>query len=149
MGFREYNPGLNRFLTRNMYAGALTDMTLGSDPWNTNRYMFGGGNPISRVEIDGDLNVEEGDGGGFTTENLEICGPDCTLDGSNPTGAKPDSVRLPSAPAGMGMPIISPAVYAAESVCAVAGGEAVELAPSLLRLGQGRVRPGRRRPRLS
>ena len=43
MGFREYNPGLNRSLTRDLYNGALSGMTLGTDPWNTNRYVFGGG----------------------------------------------------------------------------------------------------------
>ncbi|TCC16724.1 DNRLRE domain-containing protein [Kribbella sindirgiensis] len=53
MGFREYNPGLNRFLSRDMYNGALSDMALGTDPWNANRYMFAGGNPITGVEGDG------------------------------------------------------------------------------------------------
>ncbi|WP_410790922.1 RHS repeat-associated core domain-containing protein [Kribbella sp. C-35] len=53
MGFREYNPGLNRFLTRDMYDGALEDMALGADPWNANRYMFAGGNPVTGVESDG------------------------------------------------------------------------------------------------
>ncbi|MFI7064662.1 polymorphic toxin-type HINT domain-containing protein [Kribbella sp. NPDC050124] len=56
MGFREYNPGLNRFLTRDMFNGALTDLGLGTDPWNANRYMFGGGNPISRIESGGHRN---------------------------------------------------------------------------------------------
>jgi RHS repeat-associated protein len=28
MGFRDYNPGLNQFLTRDMYNGALADMGL-------------------------------------------------------------------------------------------------------------------------
>ncbi|WP_351228638.1 RHS repeat-associated core domain-containing protein [Streptomyces sp. NPDC002133] len=32
MGFRDYNPGLNRFTTRDMYNGALADMSLGADP---------------------------------------------------------------------------------------------------------------------
>jgi RHS repeat-associated protein len=53
MGFRDYNPGLNRFLTRDSYDGALADLNLGSDPWTGNRYAFTGGNPISRVENDG------------------------------------------------------------------------------------------------
>ena len=60
MGFREYNPGLNRFLTRDMFNGALSDLSLGTDPWNANRYMFGGGNPISRVELNGHYAIEEG-----------------------------------------------------------------------------------------
>ncbi|MFV5996547.1 DNRLRE domain-containing protein [Streptomyces sp. NPDC056231] len=53
MGFRDYNPGLNRFTTRDMYNGALADMGLGTDPMTGNRYAFTGGNPISRVELDG------------------------------------------------------------------------------------------------
>ncbi|MEU4392802.1 RHS repeat-associated core domain-containing protein [Kribbella sp. NPDC023855] len=65
MGFRECNPGLNRFLSRDMYAGALPDIALGSDPWNTNRYGFAGGNPISRVETGGHINKALGpDGNG-------------------------------------------------------------------------------------
>ncbi|MFI6951536.1 DNRLRE domain-containing protein [Streptomyces sp. NPDC050422] len=53
MGFRGYDPGLNRFTTRDMYNGALADMGLGTDPYTGNRYAFTGGNPINRVEIDG------------------------------------------------------------------------------------------------
>ncbi|MGH3389012.1 MAG: RHS repeat-associated core domain-containing protein, partial [Actinomadura sp.] len=32
MGFRDYDPGLNRFLTRDMYAGALDDLNLTGSP---------------------------------------------------------------------------------------------------------------------
>ncbi len=53
MGFRDYDPGLNRFTTRDMYNGALADMGLGADPYTGNRYAFTGGNPTSRVEFDG------------------------------------------------------------------------------------------------
>jgi RHS repeat-associated protein len=53
MGFRDYNPGLNRFLTRDTYNGALADLNLATDPWTGNRYTFTGGNPITRIEIDG------------------------------------------------------------------------------------------------
>ncbi|MFE3138450.1 DNRLRE domain-containing protein [Streptomyces scopuliridis] len=55
MGFRDYNPGLNRFTTRDMYNGALADMNLGSDPYTGNRYAFTGGNPTSRIELDGHI----------------------------------------------------------------------------------------------
>ncbi|WP_327730336.1 polymorphic toxin-type HINT domain-containing protein [Streptomyces sp. NBC_00487] len=55
MGFRSYDPGLNRFLTRDMYGGALADMGLTMDPYTGNRYAFAGGNPISFIEIDGHL----------------------------------------------------------------------------------------------
>ncbi|MGW0631039.1 golvesin C-terminal-like domain-containing protein [Streptomyces sp. NPDC002758] len=53
MGFRTYDPGLNRFLSRDMYNGALGDMGLVSDPLTGNRYAFAGGNPISNIELDG------------------------------------------------------------------------------------------------
>ncbi|WP_192810132.1 golvesin C-terminal-like domain-containing protein [Actinomadura rudentiformis] len=53
MGFRNYDPGLNRFLTRDMYAGALDDLQLSTDPFTGSRYAFAGGNPISNVELDG------------------------------------------------------------------------------------------------
>jgi RHS repeat-associated protein len=53
MGFRDYNPGLNRFLNLDAYNGALNDLSLGLDPWTSNRYAFTGGNPISGVELDG------------------------------------------------------------------------------------------------
>ncbi|MET7671457.1 RHS repeat-associated core domain-containing protein, partial [Micromonospora luteifusca] len=53
MGFRDYSPGLNRFLSRDSYNGALADMNLGLSPFTGNRYAFGGGNPISAIEIDG------------------------------------------------------------------------------------------------
>ncbi|NGO78156.1 DNRLRE domain-containing protein [Streptomyces sp. YC504] len=55
MGFRNYDPGLNRFLTRDSYSGALDDMSLATDPFTGNRYAFAGGNPISFVELDGHL----------------------------------------------------------------------------------------------
>ncbi|CAL9644661.1 hypothetical protein SUDANB15_06419 [Streptomyces sp. enrichment culture] len=55
MGFRNYDPGLNRFLTRDSYSGALSDMSLATDPFTGNRYSFAGGNPISFVELDGHL----------------------------------------------------------------------------------------------
>lgn len=55
MGARDYSPERNRFLTRDMYNGALSDMSLGTDPFTMNRYAFAGGNPISGIEIDGHL----------------------------------------------------------------------------------------------
>jgi RHS repeat-associated protein len=58
MGFRDYAPGLNRSTTRDMYNGALSDMSLCSDPYTGNRYAFGSGNPISMVEIDGHLALD-------------------------------------------------------------------------------------------
>ncbi|MFG3002426.1 golvesin C-terminal-like domain-containing protein [Streptomyces calvus] len=55
MGFRNYDPGLNRFLTRDSYSGAMSDMALATDPFTGNRYAFAGGNPITFVELDGHL----------------------------------------------------------------------------------------------
>nr|WP_242504342.1 RHS repeat-associated core domain-containing protein [Promicromonospora panici] len=60
MGFRDYAPGLNRFTTRDMYNGALSDMGLGTSPYTSNRYAFGAGNPISMIEMDGHLPCKEG-----------------------------------------------------------------------------------------
>jgi RHS repeat-associated protein len=55
MGFRDYSPTQGRFLVRDSYGGAVADMGLTTDPWTMNRYAFGGGNPISSVEVDGHL----------------------------------------------------------------------------------------------
>jgi RHS repeat-associated protein len=63
MGFRSYAPGLNSFLSRDMYNGALADVAMGLDPWNANRYAFAGGNPISHVDLDGHLATELDSGG--------------------------------------------------------------------------------------
>ncbi|MFF4522464.1 golvesin C-terminal-like domain-containing protein [Streptomyces bluensis] len=59
MGFRDYDPELNRFTTRDMYNGALSDMRLGADPYTGNRYAFTGGNPVNRVEVDGHMICSE------------------------------------------------------------------------------------------
>ncbi|MEV0167802.1 DNRLRE domain-containing protein [Nonomuraea fuscirosea] len=53
MGFRDYNPNLNRFLNLDSYNGALDDLSLDLDPWTSNRYAFTGGNPINGIELDG------------------------------------------------------------------------------------------------
>ncbi|WP_079138539.1 DNRLRE domain-containing protein [Actinacidiphila rubida] len=53
MGFRNYDPGLNTFTTRDMYNGALADMKLSTNPLTGNRYAFAGGNPTTNIEYDG------------------------------------------------------------------------------------------------
>jgi RHS repeat-associated protein len=66
MGFRDYAPGLNQFLTRDTYNGALNDQNLSTDPFTANRYAFTGGNPITNVELDGhrpDVCMAGGDAG--------------------------------------------------------------------------------------
>lgn len=55
MGFRNYAPGLNQFLTRDMYNGALADMSLATDPFTGSRYTFGAGNPVTNIELDGHM----------------------------------------------------------------------------------------------
>ncbi|MEW2626097.1 DNRLRE domain-containing protein [Streptomyces sp. NPDC048106] len=59
MGFRNYDPGLNTFTTRDMYNGALADMNLTTNPLTGNRYAFAGGNPTTNVELDGHMAVGE------------------------------------------------------------------------------------------
>jgi RHS repeat-associated protein len=53
LGFRDYSPGLNRFLTRDLYNGALDDLDLATDPFTSNRYSFAAGNPTSTVDQTG------------------------------------------------------------------------------------------------
>jgi RHS repeat-associated protein len=59
MGFRNYNPGLNRFLSRDYYNGALADLDMSVDPFTNNRYAFAGGNPVSNIEIDGHFSLSD------------------------------------------------------------------------------------------
>jgi RHS repeat-associated protein len=68
MGFRHYNPGLNRFLSRDMYTGGLADLNLTTSPWTNNRYAFAGGNPITNVELDGHMFTPYGGTGAVTSE---------------------------------------------------------------------------------
>ncbi|MCW6009392.1 hypothetical protein K1W54_33340 [Micromonospora sp. CPCC 205371] len=53
MGFRDYSPAQSRFLSLDSLNGALSDLGMGMSPLTSNRYAFGGGNPIGQVEIDG------------------------------------------------------------------------------------------------
>jgi RHS repeat-associated protein len=53
MGFREYSPEHNRFISPDSYAGAEADMSLGAGPATSNRYGFVGGNPVNSIERDG------------------------------------------------------------------------------------------------
>src|SRR5260370_38773791 len=52
MGFRNYQPGLGSFTTRDMYAGSGADMALTSDPFSGGAYAFGDANPLSNIELD-------------------------------------------------------------------------------------------------
>jgi len=53
MGARRFAPDTGRFLSTDFYAGALSDLSLSSDPLTANRYALAGGNPVSYVEVDG------------------------------------------------------------------------------------------------
>ncbi|MCA2186575.1 RHS repeat-associated core domain-containing protein [Nonomuraea cavernae] len=74
MGFRDYSPGLNRFLLRDTYNGALDDLGLGLDPWTSNRYAFTGGNPITGIELDGHIPDDwaNGKNGGYTAWRKDV-----------------------------------------------------------------------------
>ena len=93
MGFRDYHPGLNRFLTRDMFNGALADLSLTTNPWTLGRYTFAGGNPTTLVEYDGHLAVNDivGGGGGSSGVPQPTCSdatPEyCHEPGENRTGA--------------------------------------------------------------
>jgi RHS repeat-associated protein len=65
MGFRNYDPGLNQFVSRDMYDGALNDMNLAADPFTGSAYAFGNGNPISNVELDGHMPCDDNVCGSF------------------------------------------------------------------------------------
>ncbi|MBO0822839.1 MAG: hypothetical protein J2P27_03145, partial [Actinobacteria bacterium] len=57
MGFRTYDPGLNQFLSRDMYDGALANTGLTTDPFTGSPYAFGQANPITNIEYDGHMLV--------------------------------------------------------------------------------------------
>jgi RHS repeat-associated protein len=88
MGFRTYSPGLNQFLSRDMYNGALADMNLATDPFTGSPYAFANGNPITNIELDGHMLVADG-GGSVTSSSSSAqstgcpiialtCGPICS-----------------------------------------------------------------------
>ncbi len=53
MGARRFSPDTSRFLQADLYRGALSDLSLSTDPLTQNRYALAGGNPVSFVEADG------------------------------------------------------------------------------------------------
>ncbi|MEU0316764.1 DNRLRE domain-containing protein [Nocardioides sp. NPDC006273] len=93
MGFRDYNPGLNTFTTRDMYNGALADMGLGTDPFTSNRYAFAAGNPISGIEFDGHMLLDSPGGGGDAPAPADSnCYPGSAGCGEPNTSEAPQSV---------------------------------------------------------
>lgn len=69
-----------------MYNGALADVGLGSDPFTSNRYAFGAGNPISGIEFDGHILLDSPGGGGDAPAPEPKVTYDSNYDGS-PTSA--------------------------------------------------------------
>ncbi|MGP3956480.1 DNRLRE domain-containing protein [Nonomuraea sp. 3N208] len=91
MGFRDYNPGLNRFLNLDTYNGALADLSLGLDPWTANRYAFTGGNPINIIELDGHSGCTPGE---YCNTGRRSASGDLNPDGT-PKRRKSQNVNLP------------------------------------------------------
>ena len=83
MGFRDYDPGLNQFLARDTYNGALDDQNLTTDPFTGNRYAFSGGNPVGTVELDG--HISWGDIG-KAAEGVLVAGAETASAATDPSG---------------------------------------------------------------
>jgi RHS repeat-associated protein len=60
-GFRTYDPSISRFLTRDMYNGALADQNLTTNPYTGNPYAFAAGNPLTNIELDGHRPICDGE----------------------------------------------------------------------------------------
>jgi RHS repeat-associated protein len=101
MGFRNYDPGINQFASRDMYDGATQNMGLTADPFTGGAYAFGGGNPISNIEQDGHAFLAAAGGGGTSSgSGSESCPPpllSCNA-GSNPS----EYFNVPSESSGTG-----------------------------------------------
>jgi hypothetical protein len=104
MGFRNYAPGLNQFLSRDMYDGALADMSLATDPFTGNRDTFGVGNPITNIELDGHMFPGSGGGGGSTTQSTSCprgelsCGPSIFPGSAGSSGQQSQTRKAASQP---------------------------------------------------
>jgi hypothetical protein len=67
MGMQRFGPDISRFLTPDLFYGALSNFSLSIDPLTQNRYGLAGGNPISFREWDGHQFITDGGGGAATT----------------------------------------------------------------------------------
>lgn len=85
MGFRNYDPGLNQFESKDMYDGALNDVGLSADPFTGSPYAFGNGNPVTNTEYNGHGGITSvwdsavsglEDAGKATLSGLETAGED-------------------------------------------------------------------------
>ena len=57
MGARRFGPDTMHFLQQDQYMGALSNLSLTTDPLTQNRYSLAGGNPVSFVEVDWSLSA--------------------------------------------------------------------------------------------
>jgi len=98
MGARRFGPDTSRFLQRDAYNGAVSDLGLALDPLTQNRYALASGNPISFVEVDGHRPMVNGGGGGGTTPNPEPVNYwQYFLDQLNPVNASASDIAAPAA----------------------------------------------------
>ena len=67
MGARRFGPDVSRFLTPDLFFGALSNLSLSLDPITQNRYGLAGGNPISFREWDGHVALDDAGSGGAAT----------------------------------------------------------------------------------
>lgn len=62
MGMRRFDSAVTRFLTPDLYLGALDNLSLSTDQITSNRYALAGGNPVTFEEWDGHVAFAEGGG---------------------------------------------------------------------------------------
>jgi hypothetical protein len=67
MGVRRFGPDVSRFLTPDLFFGALSNLSLSLDPITQNRYGLAAGNPIGYRECDGHVVLFDGGGDAATT----------------------------------------------------------------------------------
>ncbi|MEV6737104.1 hypothetical protein AB0N14_09265 [Streptomyces sp. NPDC051104] len=76
-----------------MYNGALSDISLGADPYTGNRYAFTGGNPVNFGEFDGHMPAPD-PAGSSTPQPTGGCGTPGFI-GPCPMAAVAPSVQNP------------------------------------------------------
>lgn len=69
MGARRFGPDVARFLQPDLFLGALADLGLSTDPLTANRYALAGGNPLSFLEWDGHMPINDGGRGSGPRRN--------------------------------------------------------------------------------
>jgi hypothetical protein len=63
MGARRFGPDVARFLQPDLFLGSLANLGLSTDPLTGNRYALAAGNPLSFLERDGHMLINDGYGG--------------------------------------------------------------------------------------